>query len=399
MRKFMVGLMMVVGLLVATSPAMAQFDAIHSPGSQDPVGLITSGAVIPFLGEGLAAGGLSFLELLAPVSSASVHMFLFDSSCVRGGPSINVELTSNDAALVRVDNIGGGAPTSGLITAARPDASGFALLPWAGAFGSGEFVAARTLWANATGNFVRVIDPIALATADEFIPSLILANGIDVLDNTGGWSPMRTSAAFFAPLESGSLHTTIYFVCPNSNIQGTGATTGALRSGNGFNIIFPRLQNAGQTTPLRVRVYDDDELLLRDVTSSCNCLTIKPVTALDPVYASAAIAPDGTYTEVEGGTQSAVPAVCNFAVIEPLTTPNTPNAGNSCPGAPLGCIFGGDPVCTGQLQQTSPAIPGAGPFSFVAYRAITVPGFDVFGRVAGGSIGNISGSTAFTGGR
>jgi hypothetical protein len=392
----MVGLTMVVGLLAVTPPAMAQFDAIHAAGSQDPVGLMATGAVIPFLGEGLAAGGMSFLELLAPVGGAPVHMFLFDASCVRGGPSINVELTANDAALIRVDNIGGGAPTSGLITAARPDASGFTLLPWISDIG--EFVAARTLWANATGNFVRVIDPIALATIDEFIPSLILANGIDVLDNTGGWSPMRTSAAFFAPLESGSLHTTIYFVCPNTNIQGTGAV-GAFRSTNGFNIIFPRLQTAGATTPLRVRVYDDDELLLRDVTSSCNCLTIKPVTALDPVYASAAIAPNGTYTEVEGGTQNAVPAVCNFAVIEPLATPNTPNAGNACPGAPLGCIFGGAPVCTGQLQQTTPAIPGAGPFSFVAYRAITVPGFDVFGRVAGGSIGNISGSTAFTGGR
>ena len=28
-------------------------------------------------------------------------------------------------------------------------------------------VAARTLWANSNGNFVRVIDPIALATVDE----------------------------------------------------------------------------------------------------------------------------------------------------------------------------------------------------------------------------------------
>ena len=94
------------------------------------MGLITSGAVIPFLGQGLAGGGMSFLELLAPVDVTEVHMFLFDSTCVRGGPSINVPLTANDVALLRIDNIGGPAPTSGLITAGRPDASGFTLLPW-----------------------------------------------------------------------------------------------------------------------------------------------------------------------------------------------------------------------------------------------------------------------------
>jgi hypothetical protein len=352
------------------------------------VGLIASGAVIPFLGEGLATGGMSFLELYTPVGGANVHMFLFDASCVRGGPSINVDLTANDVALFRVDNIGSGAPTSGLITAAETDGSGFTLFPWQAA--NGSFVAARTLWANSNGNFVRVIDPIALANIDEVIPSVVLPDGT-LSNNTGGWNPMRTAAAFFAPLEAGALHTTIYFVCPNTNIQRSAPTNGgALSPGNGFNIIFPRLQLAGATTPLRIRVYDDDEHLLRDVTSSCNCLTIRPVTAIDLVYASAVSAPDGTYTEVEGGTQNAVPAVCSATVIEPLVAVDTANPGNVCPGAPLGCTFTAGGGCTGQFQQTTAAIPGGGPFSFVAYRAITVPGFDVFGRVPGSSRGNIS---------
>ena len=66
MRKLMVGLVMVVGLLAVTPlamPAMAQ-GSLAAPGSLDPVGLITSGAVIPFLGQGLGIGGMSFLELL-----------------------------------------------------------------------------------------------------------------------------------------------------------------------------------------------------------------------------------------------------------------------------------------------------------------------------------------------
>jgi len=386
MRKLMVGLMMVVGLLAATplaKPAMAQA-SLAAPGSLDPVGLITSGAVIPFLGEGLAGGGLSFLELYAPVRDTTVHMFLFDAACVRQGPSLAVELTTNDIALLRVDNITGG-PTSGLITAGETDDGAFTLFPWDS--GSGEVVAARTLWANSNGNFVRVIDPIALSSPSELLDS----------SNEGGWSPMRTAAAFFAPLETGGLHTTIYFVCPNTNIQRHLPTNGgALNPSNGFPIIRPELQTAGTATPLRIRIYDDEESLLRDVTSSCNCLTIKPVTTIDGVYASPVDAPGGTYTEVEGSTTNAVPAVCSATVIESLNVPNTANTGNACPGAPLGCIFGATPACTGQFQQTTPAIPGLGPFSFVAYRSITVPGFDVFGRAPGASRCQIQGDGGFS---
>jgi len=380
MRKLMVGLTMVVGLLAVTPPAMAQ-GSIAAPGSLDPVGLITSGAVLPFLGQGSTGTALSFLELYAPVNATNVHMFLFDATCVRGGPSINVPLTANDTALIRIDNIGSGAPTSGLVTAGNSDAQGFTLFPWTGSDGAGP-VAARTLWANSAGNFVRVIDPIGLHSIDETFLSVT---------NTGGWNPMRTAAAFFAPLESGGLHTTIYFVCPNTNIQRHTPPGGAFSEANGFPIIFPGLQIAGSTTPLRIRVYDDDENFLRDVTSSCNCLTIRPVTDIDAVYASAVEAPDGTYTEVEGSTQSTVPAVCSTTVVEPLTNPVAPNTGNACPGAPLGCAFGGVPLCTGQFQQTTPAITAGGPFSFVAYRAITVPGFDVFGRVPGMSVCHIRG--------
>jgi hypothetical protein len=373
----MVGLMiaglLAVGLVAVATPALAQGSFIP-PGQADPVGLITSGAVLPFLGEGLAAGGsMSFLELYAPAGSVNVHMFLFDSACVRQGPSLDVELTPNDIALVRIDNIAGG-PTRGLVTAAQQDAQGFTLFPWRGS----ELVAARTLWASSANNFVRVIDPIALATANEILLSSV---------NEGGWHPLRTGAAFFAPLEGGGLHTTIYFVCPNSNIQRGSVLSGAggaFSPANGFPVIFPRFQLAGTNTPLRIRVYDDDEDLLRDVSSNCNCLTIRPVAELDPVYASAAEAPDGTYTEVEGFTTGATPAVCSTTVIEPLVAPNTRNSGNACPGAPLGCDFGAT-VCTGQFQQTTAGIPAAGPFSFVAYRAITVPGIDVIGRVPGAS--------------
>jgi hypothetical protein len=361
MRKLMVGLM-VVGLLSVTAPAMAQI-----PGSQDPLSLITSGAVLPFLGEGLeGGGGLSILELAAPVGATTVHMFLFDANCVRGGPSVNVELTPNDSALVRIDNIGGGAPTSGLVTAAAAEASGFQLIPWNTA--NGEMLHARTLWANANGNFVRAMDPIAVSTFDN-----------DLLDGAGTWDPLRTAATFFAPLETADIHTTIYFVCPNTNIQRSGSS--ALSSGAGFPAIFPAFQLAGTPTPLRIRVYDDDENLLRDVTSSCNCLTIRRVTDLDPVYASATLAPNGTYTEVEGGTTTAVPAVCSTSQLV------QPSSSNPCPVDPNGSGF--------QFALVTPAVPAGGPFSFVAYRSIVAGEFDVFNRTNNGARCNIAGSVGF----
>jgi len=381
MRKLMVGLMMVVGLLAVTPPAMAQFNFVV-PGSGDPVGLITSGAVLPFLGGGTA---VSFLELYAPVDATTVHMFLFDAGCQRVGPSINVELTANDAALFRIDDKG---PPVGLVTAARADTAGFTLLPWRPQFG--EAIAARTLWANPNGNFVRVIDPIALATLDDIVPF-----------GTGGWHPMRTAAAFFAPLESTNVKTTMYFVCPNANIQRHFPSNGgALNPNSGFPIIFPNLQNVGATTPLRVRVYDDEEALLRDVTTNCSCLTVKPVTDIDAVYTSAVEAPDGTYTEVEGvGSVVTTPAVCSLTDVDQLVVPNTPNVGNACPGAPLGCSFSataGTP-CVGQFHQDVPPVTTNVPFSFVAYRAVTVPGFDIFNRVPGGSICHMRGRDPNTG--
>ena len=162
------------------------------------------------------------------------------------------------------------------------------------------------------------------------------------------------------------------------------ATEGPSARRNGFPIIFPNLQAVGANTPLRVRVYDDDEALLRDVTSTCSCLTIRKVTDLDLVYASAAEAPDGTYTEVEAAATVTddTSGMRPRSSVDQLLVPNTPNIGNSCPGAPLGCSFAAG-TCVGQFHQITPAVTATVPFSFVAYRSITVPGFDVFNRVRG----------------
>jgi len=334
----------------------------------DPLGLITSGAVLPYLGAGTPDGAMSFLEVYAPVAATSVHMFFFDVSCVRTGESAGLDLTANDVAIFRLDNTGPLQPTTGLVTIGSQSADGFSLLPLE------SEIHARVLWVNAAQDFVRVLEPIAISTVDN-------------INGTGTWSPLRTGATFFAPVEIGGFHTTLYFICPNTNIHG-GATSAFPTSR--FPALIPAPQLAGLTTPLRFLVFDDEENPLRDVLGTCNCLTIKPITDISSVYADASN-PErvGTYTEVVGGTRAATPAVCSISVVENTLVIGVKNPGNACALVPT-CVAGGSAVCTTvpgsqQFQQITAGIVAGGPFSFTGYRAITAGGLDIFGRLSNGN--------------
>ena len=300
MRKLRVSLML-VGLLAVAAPGMAQ-----TPGSLDPLGLITSGAVLPYLGQGTPDGAMSFLEVYAPVRDTSVHMFFFDVNCVRTGESANIDLTANDVEIFRLDNTGPLQPTSGLVTIGSASTDGFSLIPLEAP------IHARVIWVNTAQDFARVLEPIAISTRDND------RNGTPL--GPGTWNPLRTGATFFAPIEQGGFHTTLYFVCPNANIHSAAASSAFPTSR--FPAIAPAFQLAGLTTPLRVLVYDDEEALLRDVTSSCNCLTIRPVTEISSVYSDASDSERvGTYTEISGGTRSATAAVCSTTVVGRPSSP------------------------------------------------------------------------------
>jgi hypothetical protein len=300
MRKLLGGL--IVGFLAVASPAAAQV-----AGSQDPLSLITSGMVLPYVG---GPGNQSWLEVEAPIRDVDVHMFFYDVACNRSGDSVNVALTANDVEFLRLDNINPGAP-SGLIAAAGVSSSGFELEPFSSA------VHARVLWVTPTGA-IRTLEPIALSTRDN-----------DRAGGTGTWSPLRTGATFFAPRQGGGNNTTIWFVCPNSNIQA------AFPAIAGFPQISPVFVTAPFTTALRARIYDDEENFLRDVLTNCNCLTARVVSEISNVYSDAVLAPGGTYTEVEGGNAT-------------------------------------------------------GAFSFTGYRAMTVGDFNSFGRLSNGCRGDLA---------
>ncbi len=358
MRKLMVGLM-VVGLLAVAAPAMAQ-----APGALDPLGLITSGAILPYVGSGTNA---SWLEVTSPSGSASIHMFFFDTTCTRQGDSANLFVTENDVEFFRLDNLGN-TPTSGLATAADT-ADGFTLIPQL------TPLHMRVLWVNVPSNFVRVIDAISASTLDN-----------DRLGEGGFYNPLRTGAAFFAPLAGSGLETTIYFVCPNQNIvnnTASASTTRAFTVANGFPPLIPDAQLAGAATPLRVLVYDDQEDFLRDTTSSCNCLTAHPVTDISPVYASVVEAPFGTYSEVSAPVrQVTTPPVCDFTTFDVLAVPGVPNSGNGCPLVPP---VAPATVATLQYHQITPAVTASFNVGFTGYRSIvstTNPPLNVFGRLS-----------------
>jgi hypothetical protein len=371
MRTLRLGLML-VGLLAVATPGMAQMPIA---GSMDPLGLITSGAVLPYLGQGTPDGAMSFLEVYAPISSASVHMFFFTADCLRTGDSANIDLTPNDVEVFRLDDTGPSQPTSGLVTLGKQSADGFSLDP----FLVPNVIQARVLWVNAAQDFARVLEPIAISTLDN--------------ERSGGggtWSPLRTGATFFAPVETHAFHTTIYFVCPNTNIHGSSSSSAFPNSR--FPQIVPAFAAPAlvTSTPLRFLVYDDEENLLRDVAGFCNCLTIRPVSDISSVYADASH-PDrvGTYTEVVGGTRGGTPAVCSISSVEQTLVVGQKNPGNVCDLVPT-CVVGGSSVCTTnpgtqQFQQTTAPTAAGGPFSFTGYRAIQANGFDIFGRLSNGS--------------
>ncbi len=131
MRKLIVGLI-AVGFLAVAAPAKAQM--------ADPLGLIASGAVIPYVGAtGIAVvnsstgaltstfqnvGSLAILDLASPVGDADpFHMFFFDQTCARVGPSVGNPMTTNDGDLLNLNLIPNIAPT-GLIAAASTNSCG-----------------------------------------------------------------------------------------------------------------------------------------------------------------------------------------------------------------------------------------------------------------------------------
>jgi hypothetical protein len=285
--------------LVAAPPALAQ-DA-------DPLALAAAGVLLPFVNTN---GDLSVVEASAPVGSAALGMEFYDATCVHF-TGTGLSLTRNDLALFPT---GGTAPNKkGLI---------------AGTISGSNPIHTRVYWFNVAAGRSRILEPV---TVRQF-------NG------TATWNPLRTGAAFFAPLESAFLHTTLYLICPKTAIQGA---PGSAFPAPPFPAITPPFLDDYPIGSMRGRIYDVDEHLLADVVFECDCLLEKRLVDLHSVYSDPTQAPAGTYTEIE----------------------STP-------------------------------IDGVG-FAFTGYKALTATGlpFDLFGRLSNHSRADTGSSGPTPGGR
>jgi hypothetical protein len=293
MRKLIVGLA-AVSLLAVTAPAVAQ--------QADPLGLIASGAVIPYVGNGTptglvnsnlpATGNQSWIEVRSPVGDNSgAHAFFFDQSCTQGPDSMGLGVTNNGVLDRRIDAFAGNDPKGGLIVIGKVGQDGLHLDPLQ------IPLHVNMYWINTVANVARMLEPIAI---DAFDLPIGAANG-----NRLTWNPMRSAASFFAPLEGGAFATSIYFVCPRQSVM-------ALLSND-----FPKLHPVPlkAATPLDYRIFDTDENFIVDSHGTCDCLSVQPVTKISTgVFDNPSLAPQGTYVEVQGsstlGTTSKEPAGC-----------------------------------------------------------------------------------------
>ncbi|HEV2055367.1 MAG TPA: hypothetical protein VGV06_09360 [Methylomirabilota bacterium] len=261
MRKLIAIGVLVGGLLAVAAPATAQF--------ADPLSLAASGVLMPYFGGG---GNLSLLEVASPAGpNAGLHMLFFNETCTRIFDSVGLGETDNDIAHFDTATINPGG--SGLIAIAAADPTGFSLVPLISP------IHARVYWITPPGRS-RVLEPIT----------------VDTFGITGGtiWNPLRTAATFFAPPEGGLITTTVYFICPRTTIQGA--------VGDAFpTTLFPTIAPAFTVgaSNLRVRIYNTNEVFLRDAKTTCDCLTTKNVLAISNVYGVLPDAQFGTYTEIE----------------------------------------------------------------------------------------------------
>jgi hypothetical protein len=277
MRKLTSGLkvgLLVVGLLaMVASPAMAQFS--------DPLTLASSGVLIPFFGTG---NNISLMEVASPVSiNPLLHFIFYNSFCTRV-ESFPAFQTTNDVDIYSVASSVPGASIvinqDGLAAIADDAGNGIDLVPLTSPIHS------RMYWINVNSSRFRVLEPIVL----------------DIFEAGGAttWSPIRTGATFFAPIESPTgIQTTLYLICPRDTIQGA---VGSAFPTSLFPVpLFPSTSSAFKSSypsgSLRARVYDDDEFFLRDWQTDCNCLQTKVLSgpgALSSVYVQS-----DTFTEVE----------------------------------------------------------------------------------------------------
>jgi hypothetical protein len=332
MRKLIAVGVLIGGLLAGAGPAAAQG---FQGGIGDPLTLIISGALVPFLNnQNAATGTVATLEVMSPVgwndgsqlldgnvplSRPALHLVFYNETCGRV-TSRFLPLTRDDVGFINITQNIAAVTGNGLVAiASSPQNNGFNLVPLENP------IHTRMYLFNVGTGQSRVLEPIAIDTFDFPTGSVSTIATPAAGFYSGGvtvWSPLRTGAVFFSPLETSSVNTRLILICPRSSIQGDNtthnATSGAFPQQQPSNIPsvvafsgFPGINhpfNAGgpgfPSGPFALQgmsgiIYDDHETHLADFSVSCDCVTELSVLSLDPlIYSNPVLAGNGTVTEL-----------------------------------------------------------------------------------------------------
>jgi hypothetical protein len=323
MRKT-IGVAIGVALLLMAGQASAQ-----NNGTGDPLSLISSAVIQPFWS--LAADN-TLIEVTSPLDDNALHVVYFDSTCARlfSAP----KFVSHKGAIAFSPDVDG-VNVAGLAVIGRSVGGQFNPLPIPDADG----IHVRGHWFNFAADFVRLVDPIAVKSAE----------------SAQTYSPLRSAASFGAPVDTSPFSTFLYLICPGPLVVPfAGGPAPALASPP-----FPAppliAWMPAQPGLIFGVLYDDDEDVLIDFRLPCNCSSMFQLsTDISPLYGNPA----------------------NF----------------------LGEFVSYTELFTYNVVGTSPPpAVTANPLTFTGYRAITIstdggiwPGgsADDFGRLANGSAYN-----------
>jgi hypothetical protein len=444
MRRLLAALV-AIGLVATAAPARAQMG--------DPLGLITYGAVIPYVGaSGIAVvnsatgalttafqgtGSLAILEVSSPVGSNAppeesgfgsfpLHMLFFDQTCLRQGPSVGNPPSPTNAGHLLNLNLIDGIPQAGLIAAAAAGSSGGVddvLNPLS------SRIHARVYWITAVdGALSRVLEPIAIRNAELFPllrePARVGAD----------WNPLRTGATFVAPLDGNGIRTTLYLVCPTTNIIPGVFPEEVLPSPGGppFSAMTVALISTASTTiPVgsnqTVPFPSSGTAYIRRTDGSTDAFSYTGTTgsSFTGVTGVSGLYPAGTLifpvplTPVSGAFPHLSPTPVAGVGATPLFLRIYDDEESFRRNVDLFCrcwgahpVAGIDPLYANpdpvsgaprgtytEIEGQNACIEGAlsAPCSFTGYRAIQwgngVVGNDVFGRLSNGSLGSARGET------
>jgi hypothetical protein len=272
-RQGLVAALLAITLLGLPGGARAQ--------NADPLGLASVGVVLPFW---LGKGEVSMLQVASPVGPNTgvlgprTHLVFFNAGCSKSELAA-LPLTENDVDFVSLSSFT--TLESGVVVIAGRRFSRTAPVE-----PLRNPIHARVHWISVAEDFWRVVDPISVSS-----PSFPGQR----------WNPLQTAATFFAPLiEPGQTDATLHLVCPTLSITGDLDTPGLIQGA-------PKVPGAtatsnGVATQVPALVFDDEEAFLGDVLIPCTCLTSRTLTSIGSVYSDSVSAPNGTYTELLGGT-------------------------------------------------------------------------------------------------